>query len=294
MRTRHPYRSSIRVTIFALAAVLSTHCTQRLRPELLEHIRQGTSRANITSRVVIPMLSGREIPIVEVSINGQGSYRFLVDAGGNVVSLRQSVAAKVGATVTQRLSKRSALFVRSIEMGGHVFRDVHAVGEPHLDVDGVIGFNVFRDGLLTFDYVNRQLIWEPGELPPANGQDIVPYELRERMPYIKVDLGGTDVWMNIDTGAEAPLVFPMDAMQTLRLASPVTAGPTIWNQAVGREETKEALLDATLALGAHTIERPRALFKSSLDEYLIGSGLLRNAIVTFDTKNRRVRIVRSR
>ncbi|HEX8616279.1 MAG TPA: hypothetical protein VF911_01725 [Thermoanaerobaculia bacterium] len=230
---------------------------------------------------------------MNVFVNGRGPYRFLIDAGGNVVSLRQSVAAEAGATIKQRLSQRSVLFIDSLAVGGHTFRDVYAVGEPVLDVDGVIGFNVFSDGLLTLDYANRQLTWMLGELPPPNGREILDYKLRERMPYIEVNVGGTVVWMNLDTGAEAPLIFPLDAMQSMRLASPVVAGRDLWNQAVGREETKEALLDATLTFGGQLVDKPPLVFKRSLDEYLIGSGLLRVLTVTFDPKNRRVRIVRA-
>lgn len=280
------------VAIAFFLTALHSHCSRALEPELLEKIRQGTAHTNITAPVLTPLIGDRVIPIVNVSVNGRGPYRFLIDAGANVVSLRQSVAAEAGATIKQRLSKRSVLFVRSIDVGGHTFRDVYAVGEPVLDVDGVIGFNVFREGLLTVDYASRRLTWAPGELPPPNGRDIIAYELRERMPYINVDVGGTGMWMNLDTGAEAPLIFPVEAMQSLRLASPVVAGPDVWNQAVGREETKEAILDATLTFGEHSVEKPRVLFKRSLEEYLIGSGFLRGSVLTFDTKNRRLRIVR--
>lgn len=290
MRFSTPLVSSVSIAAFVVV-LLSTQCTQKLRPELLEHIRRGTD-ARITTPVVVPLIGPQTIPIVNVLINGRGPYRMLIDAGANVVSLRQSVAAEAGATIQQRLSKRSVVLVRSMDMGGYVFRNVYAVGEPVLDVDGVIGFNVFREGLLTLDYGNRRLTWGPGELPPPNGRDVIAYELRERMPYIKADVGGVAVWINLDTGAEAPLIFPIAALQTLRLASPVSAGPAVWNQAVGQAETKEARLEATLQFGAHSIERPRVLFMSSLDEYLMGSGLLRDYTVTFDTKNRRVRIAR--
>lgn len=290
MRAKIPPVHTVATALILTA--LSSHCTPTLKPELLEKIRQGTAHSNITAPVLVPLIGDRGIPIVNVSINGRGPYQFLIDAGGNVVSLRQSVAAEAGATIKQQLSTRSVLYVRSIEVGGHTFRDVYAVGEPVLDVDGVIGFNVFREGLLTLDYANRRLTWVSGELPPSNGRDIIAYELRERMPYIKVNVGRTGVWMNLDTGAEAPLIFPVEAMQSMRLASPVVAGPKVWNQAVGHEETKEALLDATLTFGDHSVDKPRVVFKRSLDEYLIGSGFFRNSVLTFDMKNRRVRIVR--
>jgi hypothetical protein len=244
--------------------------------------------------VLAPLVGDRVIPIVEVRLNGRGPYRFLLDAGGNVVSIRQSVAEEIRAVVLQKLSSRTVVQIESLEMSGLLFRNVQAIGEPVLDVDGVIGFNVFREGLLTIDYVHRQLRWERGTLPEPNGRDVISYELRDRMPYVSARIGDTTIPMNLDTGADAPFIFPLTAAASLRLATRLSEGPEVWNQASGGMKTQSAVLEEPLMLGEHAIQRPRVLFQSSLNEYLIGSGFLREFIVTFDTTNRRLRLVRAR
>lgn len=274
------------------AAALLNSCAGRIKPDLLERVRQGTNDIQINGAVLAPLVGDRIVPIVEVRLNGRGPYRFLLDAGGNVVSIRQSVAREIGAVVLQKLSSRSVVRIESLEMSGMLFRDVHAVGEPVLDVDGVIGFNVFREGLLTLDYVQRQLRWERGTLPEPNGRDVIAYELRDRMPYVSARIGKTIVSMNLDTGASDSFIFPLAAARSLPLGTPLSDGPEVWNQATGRMKTQAADLKGPLVIGEHTIHHPRVLFKSSLDEYLIGSGFLRDFTVTFDTTNRRVKLLR--
>ncbi len=275
-----------------LAVPLLSSCARRLDPELLERVREGTTDIQVRGPVLAPLVGDRVVPIVEVKLNGRGPYRFLLDAGGNVVSIRQSVAKEIGAVVLQKLSSRSVVRIDSLEMNGMLFRGVHAVGEPVLDVDGVLGFNVFREGLLTLDYVHRQLRWERGTLPEPNGRDVIAYELRDRMPYVSARIGEATVSMNLDTGASDSFIFPIAAAESLPLATPLTDGPEVWNQATGRMKTQAADLQGPLVIGEHAVHRPRVLFKSSLDEYLIGSGFLRDFTVTFDTTNRRVRFVR--
>lgn len=276
------------------AAIVLSSCTGRIKPQLLERVREGTNDISINGPVVASLVGDRPIPVIEVRLNGRGPYRFLVDAGGNVVSLRQSVADEIDAVLLQKLSTRTIVRVESLEIGGMLLRNVHAVGEPVLDVDGVIGFNVFREGLLTLDYVQRVLRWERGTLPQPNGRDVIPYELRDRMPYVSVRIGDTTVAMNLDTGANAAFIFPLPAAESLPLATRLSDGPQVWNQATGQVKTQVAHLKTPLVIGEHAIDHARVLFKGSLDEYLIGSGFLHDFSVTFDTTNRRVRLVRGR
>jgi hypothetical protein len=279
----------------ALAASVATAaCTGRgLDPALRERVRRGADRIEFASPVVVPMVGGRLLPVVEVSLNGHGPYRFLVDVGGNVVSLRASVAREVGAAVQQRLSSRSVVRLDSLRIGTALLHDAYAVTEPELDVDGVIGFNVFREGLLTLDYVGQRLAWGPGTLPPADGRTIVPYELRERMPYVRATVGTDTVWFNFDTGARGTLIVPRALEARWPLIGPARAGPTLWNQAEGAVATRSARLRDDLRLGEHVLPSLPVLFSPALDrECLLGSGALQDFVVTFDLARHRVRLVR--
>jgi hypothetical protein len=136
-----------------LVLPLVAGCSRGVRPELLERIQQGAESVEFESpRVEVPLVGAPTLPLVEVTLNGRGPYRFLFDAGANVVSVKASVAREAGLPVLQQLSERSVVGVDSLRLGGVVFRGVAAVGEPELDVDGVVGFNLFKDGLLTLDY----------------------------------------------------------------------------------------------------------------------------------------------
>ncbi|HEX8386326.1 MAG TPA: retropepsin-like aspartic protease, partial [Rubricoccaceae bacterium] len=257
-------------------------------------VQQGAESVGFDSaRVEVPLVGTTTLPLVEVTLNGRGPYRFLLDAGANVVSVKASVAREAGLPVLQQLSERSVVGVDSLRMGGVVFRGVAAVGEPELDVDGVIGFNLFREGLLTLDYPRQRLSWGPGSLPPPDGSSVLPYELRDRMPYVPVALGADTLWFNLDTGAAGWLYVPAEAEGGLPFDGPAVEGPSVWNQFTGGRTLTARRLGGDLRLGPHVVERPLLALAPDLTEYLVGSGLLQEFALTFDLTQRRIRMVRA-
>jgi predicted aspartyl protease len=268
--------------------------SKQLDPRLLDAIRRGPAAVERTAPVIeVPFAAASVVPIINVFVDGHGPYRFLFDAGGNVTSIRQSVARAIHSDVRQTLRTRNVVALHEIRFGACTLRDVMAVGEPELDVDGVIGFNGFRDGLLTIDFPHRLLRFESGSLPPANGLDVVDYELRDRMPYIAVSLAGKSYWCNLDTGASGGLIVAAKLADTLPLAEPLHAGPALWNQAEGKIPTRVSRLRGAVQFGSIAMSDPVVMFSGALDsEQLLGSGLLQPFAVTFDFAHHRVRFAR--
>lgn len=264
---------------------------RRLRPGVLELVRRGAERVERTAPVHLPFVGDGPLPIVEVDLCGHGPYRFLVDAGANVVSVHERVANEIGLPVVQRTRSRSVRQARTLHLGPAALHHATLVGEPVLDVDGVLGFNLFGEGLLTLDYPQRQLRWIDGALPAGDGHATVSYELRDRMPYVPVHVGEHRIWCNLDTGAQAGLVVPVDTGLDWPLCSPPQAGPTLWNQAEGAIPTRLAQLSSSLWVGSTDLGRPDVLFSPALTgEFLLGSGALQAFAVTFDLGTRRVQL----
>lgn len=280
----------------ALALVLGldlSGCGHAVDPEVLARLRRGTEHVDVAWPVAVPLVGDRDLPLVQVEINGRGPYRMLVDVGGNVVSLRASVAREIGAVVVQRLSSREVIRLDSLRVGSALFRDLYAVGEPTLDVDGVIGFNVFRTGVLTLDYPRQRLEWTRGELPEADGGRVLSYELRERMPFVPVALDTVSLVCNLDTGARGTLILASSFEARLPLVDSATTGPVLWNQAEGKMPTRRAVLRGDLRLGELVVEMPSLLFNPvAEDDCLIGSGLLQPFVLSFDLAANRVRLSR--
>jgi hypothetical protein len=263
-------------------------------PELLAQVRRGAASTEFRSSAVdVPLVGGKDRPLVVVTLNGKGPYRFLLDAGGNVVTLKRSVATAVGAATLRHREARDIVSVESLDLGGATFHQVVAVAEPELDVDGVLGFNLFTRGLLTLDYPAQRLTWTPaGTLPRGAGQEsILSYELRDRMPYVPLRLGAETLWFNLDTGATRSFYLPARMEKGLALAGPVTQGPKLWNQAAGSFRTRQGRLAQNLRLGPHTFERPVVVFNENTEELLLGSGVLKDFVVTFDLSRKQVRLL---
>lgn len=275
----------------AAVCLLLAACASSLDPAVLAAVRIATDRIEAPARIDVPMVGTPELPLVEVRLNGRGPYRFLVDLGGNVVSIREDVAKAIGAETVQDLSERGVVKARTLQLGDTTFRDIHMVREPKLDVDGVIGFNVFREGLVTLDYPGQRFVWRSGELP-ASGPSIVPYDLRERMPYVTVTMGETRVSANLDTGARAAVIVPARLEGTVPVAGPLTDSDSMWNQAEGRIRTRSGTLHGDLRTASHVLaSQPKVVFSPALeDEFLIGSGALTSLRLTLDTANKRMLI----
>jgi hypothetical protein len=238
------------------------------------------------------MVGGPLQPLVEVRIDGHGPFRFLVDLGGNVLSIRKDVSDSIGLVLVQDVGARAVVKARAVQLGSATLRDVYFVREPTLDVDGVIGFNLFRAGLVTLDYPEQRFAWRPGALADADGGSIVSFELRDRMPYVQAQVGQATKWVNLDTGAKAVVVAPATAETSLLLEGPVVSGPILWNQAEGTIRTRSAKLAGNLTIGPNLLKaRPTVLFSGALeDEFLIGSGALVDSRLTLDVANKRLKV----
>ena len=91
-------------------------------------------------------------------------------------------------------------------------------------IDGVIGMNLFRSGLLTYDYPGGRFVLSKGELPEVNDRDVFAYETPQNSgshPMIELTVGDKPVEFLIDTGFRGWFSVPAAFAQELG----ITAGP---------------------------------------------------------------------
>lgn len=233
------------------------------------------------------------MPLVHVRLNGRGPYRLLVDTGANVTLLQGRVARELRLPVLRPGEKSQLVEVDRLEIGSARFTDVVAGARdwPE-DIDGVLGFNLFADCLLTFDYPARKLIFTRGSLPPPNGSDRIALELCERRhPFLDVAVGETRVRFLLDTGAAQWLTVPKTVARSLRLDGVPRPGPTLTSNGESYPSEVARLAD-DVRIGAYTLTRPEVLLTP--DEFpLIGSGLLKLFRLTVDQASRIVELSRS-
>jgi hypothetical protein len=258
--------------------------------------------------VVAPMHMRGLMPVVEVKLNGQGPFAFMIDTGaGMQADIDTSVAQRLklplnGIAVNGDPSGENdreveTTTIDSIRFGDAEFRNVTAVVRPqritkdYPDVDGILGFALFDDYLLTLDYKAMQVRVARGTLPAANGADILNFEIENRIPVIEVAIGKIRVRAHIDSGNfVAGFILPEEIVEQLQLVSPpITVGRarSVSNQI----ELKQAQLKETIRIGGFDFPQPTITFPA-LSDTNVGFKVLRDFALTFDQKNRRVKLVR--
>ena len=148
----------------------------------------------------------------------QGPFVFGIDTGGAQggaridSSLMETLALKasgqVQATDGSGRNPQMAEMVKleSIEIGGLRFTDVTAGSRNYrksprpLNIDGILGLSVFSEYLVTLDYPAKLLRLEKGELPKADGAEILDYKKQGGIPLLELSVGCTKIDAHLDSG----------------------------------------------------------------------------------------------
>src|SRR5438270_7473927 len=162
--------------------------------------------AQSTPIATVPMTFPGPMPIVEVMINGKGPFHFTIATGAQMqASVEASIISQLNLKPNGQVrggdpSGRNPIvfdtvLVDSLSLGGLEFRDVTAISRPPRTapvlpgVDGILGFGLFTDYLLTLDYPGKQLRLARGALPATNGADILPFENPHVIPIVEIRIG---------------------------------------------------------------------------------------------------------
>jgi hypothetical protein len=255
----------------------------------------------------VPMLADDTV-LVEVRIDGKGPYRFALDtgaAGGGRVS--RALATQLGLKVVGQAiggdpsgkNREAADIVEagSLAVGGATFHGVKLVvrelppvpGQPQPESDGVLGIGLFQDHLLTLDYPGHRVRIEKGELPPADGREVVEFENPRGVPMIKLKIGDLEVAADVDSGnMRGELVLPASYLSKVQLDGEpkvVGRGRTGYNEF----EIKQAPLKGAVRIGGQSVDHPKVDFVEIFPHGNIGYAFLRRFAVTVDQKNHRIR-----
>lgn len=166
------------------------------------------------------------------------------------------------------------------------------ITKDYPSVDGILGFALFTEHLLTLDYPAMQVRLAKGNLPMANGADILSFEIENRIPVIEVAIGKRRVKAHIDSGNfVAGFILPEEIVEQLPLLSePVTVGRA--RSVSNVIEIKQAQLKDTIHIGS--FEYPQATIAfPALSNTNVGFKVLREFALTFDQKNKRMKLDRA-
>lgn len=261
------------------------------------------------SGVDVEMLRSGHLPAVRVMVNGQGPFLFGLDTGAaGTLRIDSAGVAKLGLEKIGQVrggdpsGRNSRLMdlvrVGSLEIGAARFEGLQAavrdynerrIGEP---IDGILGFALFQECLLTLDYPGNRLRIERGELPPADGREVLAFTSPRGVPSVRIQVDSLALDADVDAGSPAGFSLPVALAAKLPLAAPprtVGRARTVSNEF----EIQAAELDGTARLGGHEFSRPTLDFQPVFPMANVGSRVLREFRVTFDQKHGRMRLVRA-
>ena len=296
----------------ALAGTASTQIQMAASPERVEAhgpppTPDGTSIP--AGGVDVLMEWAGHMATVSVMLNGEGPFRFAIDTGAQGT-------ARIDAEVARRLklpvvgsvqvgdpsgkNDQSATLVRikSLGIGGARFTGLTASigdfadGKRGAPVDGVLGFGLFADCLLTLNFPDLRLGLRAGALPEVNGTDVLSFGSEDGIPSVTLRVGGVDVRAHVDVGAMGGISLPETLAETLPLGSEprvVGRARTVSNEF----EIKAAELNGEVALGSLTWSHPMVEFQPIFPVANVGARILRELTLTFDQRNHRLRLSRA-
>lgn len=257
--------------------------------------------------VTLPMGFRGLMPTVQVLVNGQGPFSFAIDTGGQgEARLDSSLVARLGlkpdgtiqASDGTSASTRTleTLTVEAITVGSLEFRQLTALTRdynqsPNLPpIDGILCFNLFRNYLLTLDYPGKQVRLAPGELPPANEQDILNFAAPHGIAMLELLVGQQKVQAHLDSGNLAGgLMLPEAVVAAANwVTEPVVVGKA--RTVTSEIEIKRGTLQDSIWFGQHELTTPEVSFFPGLPIGNVGGQILSQFSLTFDQQNQRLRL----
>lgn len=256
----------------------------------------------------MPMSFYGNRPVVEVTVNGQGPFRFLIDTGaGGMARADASLVEHLGLSIVGQESSSDAgnktqasvdevkfaiLSIKDLQ-----FRDVTAYSRNYntatylSHIDGILGFDLFADYLLTLDYPNKRVRIERGALSKPDGKQILNFEMIDGNPYVEISIGNIKTKALIDSGNIRAVDLSSAFLKKVPLvSSPRTIGRG--GSVSGEYDVKEVKLQDSLSIDGYSFSEPFVTFSDVFEEINIGSSLLREFVVTFDRKNLRMRLIK--
>lgn len=241
-------------------------------------------------------------PYVAVMVNGRGPYRFLIDTGTGAQALVSPELAEelalpaVGhARVTdptgQGEQRSDVVWIDSLNVAGLEFQEVEAVqhrlfGEEQ-HCQGVLGFRLFEDYLMTLDYPRRRLVLSAGVLTDTGG-GLLPFHMEDGIPIVTLQIEQMSVDAQIDTGGTG-LSLPDAIAERLSFESP-PAEFAIAESLATRFRLKAARLKPDVRFGSYVFRDAFVEINSAFPIVNIGSTPLSNFAITFDQQEGLIRI----
>jgi hypothetical protein len=164
----------------------------------------------------------------------------------------------------------------------------HSILEEAGGCDGILGFTLFRDYLVTLDFPQHRLLLEAGALAPDGEKTVLPFRMPDGVPVARLKIDGQPSFeAQLDSGGGG-LVLPELLAKSLKY----DVDPVVYAEGRSvstRFQLKAARLGSDVRIGHYTITHPVVAIHPAFPLANFGSPPMRNFAITFDQKNLLVR-----
>ena len=270
--------------------------------------RPETAARTCPGSADLPMIKYDGVrPAVEVMVNGRGPYLFLIDTGaaGQMradTSLVERLGLPVlgdieisdGSSAPDRAVKNVG--IDSLGIGPLVFRGLSGPSRsyngsgPGRKIDGIIGFDLLSDCLLTLDYARNRVVIAPGSLSRSD-RDVIPFDRASGSPGVTMMIGRHRVQADVDSGSDQRFNLPASLANRITLTGPLRL--TGHARAANiRYAINAAPIAETIRIGRLEWPAPEIEMTEAFELVNIGSGVLGDVSLTFDQRQGLVRLTR--
>jgi len=241
-------------------------------------------------------------PYVMVLVNGKGPFRFVIDTGtGGQAFVTSELVDQLGLPEAGQIHlndpsgqggrKVPMVLIRSIEVAGVQFTGVKAAVHK-LDIgdgscQGLLGFVLFRNYMLTLDYPKRQMVLAQGSLTPDGGRSVLPFRMPDGIPIVSMAIGGKTIDAQLDSGGGG-LSVPQELTSRLKFSS-ISASLGNAQSLSTRFLVTGATLATDVRVGSYIFEHPFVEINPAFPIANFGSVPMENFSLTFDQINLLVR-----
>jgi len=197
------------IAVSAVFLATASGTAQNLPPEIRSRLFAPPPEITLAQRFVAIPMNGTDrngfykCPYIQAYVNGHGPFTFLFDTGSSYTSVSTRLVEEARPElVFDRKGSRDVFNLRDIRIGDVKLRDVYAIHQDGFNVDGVIGFRIFGDNNMLFDFNRRVLTISRTEIP-LHGSFELPYDTEFNVPTIPVRIGSRTMPILIDTGDDA-------------------------------------------------------------------------------------------
>ncbi len=242
-------------------------------------------------------------PYVMVMVNGKGPFRFVLDTGtGAQVLVTAALANQLQMPVVgkarltdpsgQGPQRTPVVQVDSLSVAGIEFTQVHAVlhslAAEDINCQGLLGFTLFRDYLLTMDYPGQKMTLVLGALKPDGERRVLPMRIKDGLPIVTLTLGEQHLDAELDSGGIG-LSLPEHIAARLRFDADPEAFANS-ESLTTRFQIKAGKLGSDVHVGRYTFVHPFVEINPAFPLVNFGASAMQNFVITFDQVNLLVRL----